>query len=157
MEALQDILPPADMHPDEVEAALVNSQMEPAEPRDLSVCSDSTTWSIFGKGTYNCAMFATKDPGCTKYKDYGQRTHCKKACGTCPAAVNQNSNSNPWHGALYEYMPSVNDLAQCANNNGKMQGCNGGNTLGVWNNWMQKLSRPLWRMGEKCKVANHTR
>jgi len=48
-------------------------------------------------------------------------------------------------------MPSVDDIAQCANYAGKMQGCDGGNPAGVWNNWMTKLNRPIWVMGEKCK------
>jgi len=148
---LEEIPPPVGMHPYQVKAALLSAHMEPAEPRDLSTCSDSAEWSIFGQGNYNCAFFVKQDPGCKKYKDYGQRTHCKKACNTCPAAVSQVSNDNPWYKAHYEFMPSVNDLAQCANTGGQMQGCDGGNTQGVWNNWMQNLDRPLWRMGSSCK------
>ena len=148
---LEEIPPPAGMHPFQVKAALLSAQMEPAEPRDLSTCSDSPTWSIFGQGQYSCAYFSKQDAGCKRYKDYGQRTHCKKACNTCPVAVTQESNANPWYNAHYEFMPSVNDLAQCANSGGKMQGCDGGNSQGVWNNWMQNLNRPLWRMGNSCK------
>jgi len=112
-------------------------------------CEDSATWKLYAK--YGCAWFASNDAGCTHYKDYGQRTHCKKTCNTCPVVLNQNTNANPWHSALYKYMPSVNDLAQCANSGGQMQGCDGGNTQGVWNNWMRTLNRKVWVMGESCK------
>ena len=47
-------------------------------------------------------FFAEQDPGCTKYTDYGQRTHCKKTCGKCPptaAEIEANKKSNPWNGA----------------------------------------------------------
>ena len=46
-------------------------------------------------------------------------------------------------------MPSVSDTASCANYNGRIQGCDGGNPHGVWTP-MMKDPRDLWRMGEKC-------
>jgi len=114
-------------------------------------CADSTTFN----SPRSCPWFHTNDPGCTKYRDYGQRTHCKKTCNTCPTVNNQNTDANPWKSASYQYMPSVSDLAQCAkSSNGQMQGCKGGNTQGVWNNWMRKLNRKVWVMGEQCKPYN---
>mmetsp|Transcript_20108 Transcript_20108/g.43839 ORF Transcript_20108/g.43839 Transcript_20108/m.43839 type:complete len:138 (-) Transcript_20108:77-490(-) len=48
---------------------------------DETACEDSTFWSLYG--VYPCAWFAKHDPGCTKYEEQGQRTHCQKTCGTC--------------------------------------------------------------------------
>mmetsp|Transcript_56226 Transcript_56226/g.97661 ORF Transcript_56226/g.97661 Transcript_56226/m.97661 type:complete len:924 (-) Transcript_56226:314-3085(-) len=112
-------------------------------------CADSTTWNYGGR---YCSWFAKYDPTGKKYKDYGQRAHCKKLYNLCKSAVNQNTNANPWYGALYDYMPAVADIAKCAKSaDGSMQGCDGGNIQGVWNNWMKDLNRKLWVMGEKCK------
>jgi hypothetical protein len=120
-------------------------------------CGDSTSWSAFGKGNYKCPFFAKNDPGCKKFKDYGQQTNCKKTCGKCPKTddngnVKKTKSTNPWDGAWYKYMPSVNQLAQCANQGpGKeADGCEGGNIQGVWNNWMRSYTNELWVMGASC-------
>eukprot|EP00746_Dinoflagellata_sp_MGD_P074776 gnl/MRDRNA2_/MRDRNA2_30158_c0_seq1.p1 gnl/MRDRNA2_/MRDRNA2_30158_c0~~gnl/MRDRNA2_/MRDRNA2_30158_c0_seq1.p1 ORF type:complete len:930 (+),score=153.31 gnl/MRDRNA2_/MRDRNA2_30158_c0_seq1:109-2790(+) len=121
------------------------------ENRQLgSGCADSSKWTdLSGDG---CSWYARYDKGCKKYKDYGQRSHCMVTCGTCPKTVDQKSSENPWYEANYAMMPSVNDLAQCSQTNaGEMDGCDGGTTHGVWNNWMVNLQRPVWVMGEDCK------
>jgi len=58
---------------------------------------------------------------------------------------------NPWANSVWTYMPSVNDLAQCANDGqGNLFGCDGGNPQGVWDNWMTSLGRPVWNMKDGC-------
>lgn len=118
--------------------------------RELGTCADSVTWKdVSGDG---CAWYAANDPGCKQYSDYGQNSHCLKACNNCPTAVDQTSSANPWYGATYNYMPAVNDLAQCSQTTkGKMDACDGGTTHGVWNNWMKDLKRQIWVTGSKCK------
>jgi len=112
-------------------------------------CADKSRWK--NRAGRNCKWFAANDNGCTKYKDYGQRTNCKKTCNKCPQVYRQNSNSNPWHTAVYKYMPSAADLAKCAKRaDGSMNGCNGGNLGAVWDNNLRTLSRNVWVMGEKC-------
>jgi hypothetical protein len=141
---------------EELRAAAEKVETQSLDTTSLAECADSTTWSAFGAGDYKCTFFAEQDPGCTKYTDYGQRTHCKKTCGKCPptaAEIEANKKSNPWNGAWYEYMPSVSDTASCANYNGRIQGCDGGNPHGVWTP-MMKDPRDLWRMGEKCLPYN---
>jgi len=120
---------------------------QPASPRVLSGCTDSSSWrDSYGDG---CPWYKTYDPGC-KSADTGQRSHCKVSCGTCPPGVqDQQSTDSDW---WYKYMPSVNDLAQCAkDSDGSMQLCDGGNPGGVWNNWMKDLTRNVWVMGASCK------
>merc|ERR1712157_187874 len=88
-------------------------------------------------------------------EDEGQLTHCKKACGSCLTTVDQESSANPWHQAWYKYMPSVSDLAACAQgDDGATRGCEGGSSHSIWNNWMRHLDRDLWVMGESCQPYN---
>jgi len=49
-----------------------------------SACTDSSTWSINGNNYHTCAWFASNDPGCTRYVDYGQKEDCKVTCNKCP-------------------------------------------------------------------------
>jgi len=71
------------------------------EGRELAKtsCADNTQWQNNYYGL-SCKWFAANDNGCTHYKDYGQRTNCKKTCNKCPQVYRQNSNSNPWHTAV---------------------------------------------------------
>mmetsp|Transcript_36397 Transcript_36397/g.117679 ORF Transcript_36397/g.117679 Transcript_36397/m.117679 type:complete len:942 (+) Transcript_36397:68-2893(+) len=114
-------------------------------------CTDSTMWAdVSGDG---CSWYAKNDAGCKKYSDYGQKSHCQKSCLTCPSAEPQDDSSNPWRNAMYKYMPSVSDLADCAKNSGgSAPGCDGGNTDMIWNSYMKDLdNRGLWVMGQSCK------
>merc|ERR1711904_753478 len=95
---------------------------EPEVSQSSNLCSDSSTWKL--RWGQDCRWFAKHDPGCTHYKDYGQRTHCKKTCKLCKFG-NKPVSGNQWTGALYQYMPSVSQLAPCANWDGKVQGCDG--------------------------------
>jgi len=112
-------------------------------------CSDNKLWrDVAGD---DCDWYLKHDPGCRKYKDYGQRTHCKIACDACPAANDESTDSNPWHSALLKYMPSISDLAECARGGGGIiRGCDGGNTHSVWNNYLRKSQRGVHVMGEDC-------
>lgn len=114
-----------------------------------STCSDSTIWSAKVEGEFgkNCKWYHTSDPGCFQSPDVGQRTYCKKTCGTCQP---ETQFTDPWPVAWKQYMPSVNDIAQCANSNGDMNQCDGGTMGSVWNNWMRRLERNLWTMSEYC-------
>eukprot|EP00933_Yihiella_yeosuensis_P065556 TRINITY_DN6943_c0_g1_i2.p1 TRINITY_DN6943_c0_g1~~TRINITY_DN6943_c0_g1_i2.p1 ORF type:complete len:994 (-),score=194.29 TRINITY_DN6943_c0_g1_i2:248-3229(-) len=114
-------------------------------------CADSTSWKDLSRD--GCSWYAKNDKGCKKYKDYGQKSHCQKTCDTCPIATDQSKKSgNRWLGAHYNYMPSVQELAPCAqSSDGTPQGCDGGNTWGVWNRYLQKTpAKYTWRMGASC-------
>lgn len=49
-----------------------------------SRCADDASWSAFEfPSYYTCAWWASEDPGCEYYKDYGQQSHCPATCGGC--------------------------------------------------------------------------
>jgi hypothetical protein len=114
-----------------------------------SGCLDSTTWNYGGR---YCSWFKSNDKGCKNYRDYGQKTHCKQTCNTCPQGNHGGSNSaNPWYGAWYQYMPSVGQIGPCAKSaDGTISGCSGGSLTTVWNNWMRDWNANLYRMGQSC-------
>jgi len=60
-----------------------------------SSCADSTSWKDkWGDG---CSWYATNDPGCKKYSDYGQKANCKLSCGVCqPTCADSTSWKDTW-------------------------------------------------------------
>jgi len=114
-------------------------------------CKDSSKWTDYR--SWGCEAYAKHDPGCKSLPDYGQRTHCKKSCGTCPSLERFERDENQWVDAEFEYLPSVAELAPCSeSHDGEMSGCSGGNVATIWNYWLRhKPSLKLWRMGAKCK------
>lgn len=114
-------------------------------------CKDSSNWTDYR--SWGCEAYAKHDPGCKSLPDYGQKTHCKKSCDTCPSMERFERDENQWVDAEFEYLPSVAELAPCSeSHDGEMSGCSGGNVATIWNYWLRhKPSLKLWRMGAKCK------
>jgi len=126
----------------------------PAPVRLLGACVDEANWvSPNGKGTDKCSRFGKgKDVGCNWFQNYGQKTHCRLTCGTCPK-VNAGGASavNPWFGAQYSLMPAVADLAPCSKG---ITACDGGNTADLWNDNLMNLHRDISVMGQTCLPYN---
>ena len=119
----------------------------PAPVRLLGACLDDQSWTT--QTGLKCSRFGKgKDVGCNFFQDYGQKTHCRVTCGTCPPAnAGGATSSNPWYGAQYSMMPAVADLAPCSKGT---TACDGGNTADLWNDNLMNLHRDISVMGQTC-------
>ena len=64
-------------------------------------CQDEPAWysTEDGFGFVTCDYIASRDPGCTNYHDYGQKTHCLDTCDRCEDCC--TSNGGCWFGVHY--------------------------------------------------------
>lgn len=99
-------------------------------------CLDEDWSDSFGD---DCSWYLANDPGCALYKDKGQKTHCKAACGIC-GDVTAPDRSPTRRCATVSDLQSVCGKAQqaCHNHGGEpcsMADCEEFTNL-AWGRWM---------------------
>jgi hypothetical protein len=76
-------------------------------PRSLGACvlrqgcQDEASWHSTQDGFsfVTCDYISNLDPGCTNYRDYGQKTHCLETCDRCQDCC--TSSGGCWFGVHY--------------------------------------------------------